>query len=321
MARNGSCSASSLSTRAWSSRDTTYGVLLGVADALGERERGGRQEEGAEAEEGPDPRVHGQVEDREDHGQQGDAEGDAGLQVEGAGVLGLVRSAHGRTASSRAAARRIRAATRPGRAPLGTQYPASTGEVPADVRMAAMKLYADHSARFAGQVLADILFVCWLVAWVWIGHVVHDATLDLAGPGRADGGVGVEPGRLADRRRRQPRRRTGGRGQRGHPVRPGGRRLRAAGRRRPRGGPRPSSGSPVWLGLSIALIPILVVSVFYLPRRLRFVREATAGTAVHRRAGRPRPVRAARDDPPADARAGPGRPTIPWARCATATGP
>ena len=47
-----------------------------------------------------------------------------------------------------------------------------------------MKLYADHSARFAGQVLADILFVCWLVAWVWVGNVVHDATLDLAGPGR-----------------------------------------------------------------------------------------------------------------------------------------
>src|SRR6476659_5467589 len=71
-------------------------VLLGVADALGERERRGGEEEGAEPEEGTDPGVHGEVEDREDHGQQGDAEGDARLQVEGAGVLGLVRSAHGR---------------------------------------------------------------------------------------------------------------------------------------------------------------------------------------------------------------------------------
>ena len=32
-----------------------------------------------------------------------------------------------------------------------------------------------------------------------------------------------------------------------------------------------------WLGLSVALIPVLIVAAFYLPVRLRFIREATAG--------------------------------------------
>ena len=46
-----------------------------------------------------------------------------------------------------------------------------------------MKLYADNSARFTAQLVADVLFVCWVIAWVWIGNVVHDGTLELAGPG------------------------------------------------------------------------------------------------------------------------------------------
>ena len=37
-----------------------------------------------------------------------------------------------------------------------------------------MKVYADSSATFARQLVADILFVCWLLLWVWIGNVVHE---------------------------------------------------------------------------------------------------------------------------------------------------
>ena len=46
-----------------------------------------------------------------------------------------------------------------------------------------MKLYADVPARFTAQLVGDVLFVCWVLAWVWIGNVVHDGTMDLAGPG------------------------------------------------------------------------------------------------------------------------------------------
>jgi hypothetical protein len=34
------------------------------------------------------------------------------------------------------------------------------------------------------------------------------------------------------------------------------------------------------LGLSVALIPILIVGIFYVPRRWRFVKEATAGARL-----------------------------------------
>ena len=138
-----------------------------------------------------------------------------------------------------------------------------------------MKLYADHSARFTGQVLADILFVCWLVAWVWVGNVVHDATLDLAGPGRQTAeSASTLAGSLTD----------AGDSLGGLPVvgdsvaapfdtaAGASDRLAEAGRDEVRTVQRLAD----LLGLSIALIPILVVSLFFVPRRLRFVREATA---------------------------------------------
>ena len=138
-----------------------------------------------------------------------------------------------------------------------------------------MKLYADHSARFAGQVLADILFVCWLVAWVWVGSVVHDATLDLAGPGRQTAeSASSLAGSLTD----------AGDSLGGLPVvgdsvaapfdtaAGASDGLAEAGRAEVRTVQRLAD----LLGLSIALIPILVVSLFFVPRRLRFVREATA---------------------------------------------
>ena len=47
-----------------------------------------------------------------------------------------------------------------------------------------MTLYADTPARATRQVLADVLFLLWLLVWVMAGNAVHDATLELAGPGR-----------------------------------------------------------------------------------------------------------------------------------------
>lgn len=139
-----------------------------------------------------------------------------------------------------------------------------------------MKLYADTSARRLRQLVADLLLVTWLVAWVWIGLVVHDGTMALAAPGRqTDESASAMAGQLRD---------AGGRlddvpligdevatpFDKAADASEG---LAAAGR---------STVDAVEklafvLGLSIALIPILVVSAFYLPPRLRFIREATAG--------------------------------------------
>ena len=139
-----------------------------------------------------------------------------------------------------------------------------------------MKLYADTPARRIFQLVVDLLFVAWLVMWVWIGLVVHDGTMALAAPGRqTDESASAMAGQLRD---------AGGRlddvpligdevatpFDKAADASDG---IAAAGR---------SSVEAVErlafvLGLSIALIPILVVTAFYLPGRLRFIREATAG--------------------------------------------
>lgn len=140
-----------------------------------------------------------------------------------------------------------------------------------------MKLYADSPARRVIQLLVDLLFVAWLVMWVWIGLVVHDGTMALAGPGRqTDESASAMAGQLRD---------AGGRlddvpligdevatpFDKAADASDG---IAAAGRSSVQAVERLA----LVLGLSIALIPILVVTAFYLPGRLRFIREATAGS-------------------------------------------
>ena len=138
-----------------------------------------------------------------------------------------------------------------------------------------MKLYADAPARFTAQLVGDVLFVCWVLAWVWIGNVVHDGTMDLAGPGHQ---IIASATGLSDSMR--------GAGDALGDLPVVGDRASApfdqaseasasladAGRTEVRAVERLA----FWLGLSIALIPILVVGVLYLPRRARFVRDTGA---------------------------------------------
>lgn len=139
-----------------------------------------------------------------------------------------------------------------------------------------MKLYADTSARRTRQVVADLLFVLWLVGWVWVGHAVHDITLDLADPGRQTESAALS---LSDNL-------AGARDQlQALPV--VGDRVAApfdqassaaiglaeAGRSEVKAVERLAW----WLGVSIALIPILVVALYFVPMRYRFARQATAG--------------------------------------------
>jgi hypothetical protein len=138
-----------------------------------------------------------------------------------------------------------------------------------------MKLYADVPARFTAQLVGDVLFVCWVLAWVWIGNVVHDGTMDLAGPGHQ---IIASATGLSDSMR------GAGDALGDLPVIGDGASapfdqaseasasLADAGRTEVRAVERLA----FWLGLSIALIPILVVGVLYLPRRARFVRDTVA---------------------------------------------
>lgn len=139
-----------------------------------------------------------------------------------------------------------------------------------------MKLYADRPGRRMAQLVVDLLFLLWLVVWVWVGGVVHDGTMELAGPARqTDESASAMASGLRD---------AGGRlddvplvgdevaapFDQAAEASDG---IAAAGRSTVRAVERLA----FWLGVSIALIPILVVTAFYLPPRLRFVREATAG--------------------------------------------
>ena len=139
-----------------------------------------------------------------------------------------------------------------------------------------MKIYADRPGRRTAQLVVDLIFVLWIVMWVWVGGVVHDGTMELAGPGRqTDASASAMASGLRD---------AGGRlddvplvgdevatpFEQAADASDG---IAAAGRASVRAVERLA----FWLGLSIALIPILVVSAFYLPGRIRFVREATAG--------------------------------------------
>ena len=139
-----------------------------------------------------------------------------------------------------------------------------------------MKPYADRPGRFTRQLLADVLVVGWVIAWVWVGHAVHDTTMELAAPGHQTvESATAMAGSLTD----------AGDTLGGVPVVGDGvsapfdqassaaDRLADAGRAEIRAIERLA----FWLGISIAAIPILIVLAIYVPRRLRFMREATAG--------------------------------------------
>lgn len=139
-----------------------------------------------------------------------------------------------------------------------------------------MQLYADRSARRLVQVLTDLAVVLWLVAWAWVGLTVHDATLELAAPGlqlerSADGlasglrdaGTALDDVPLVGDQVSSPFDRAAG----------GADALAAAGRAEVAAVGRLAD----WLGLAVALVPILVALALHVPRRVRFVREATAG--------------------------------------------
>lgn len=138
-----------------------------------------------------------------------------------------------------------------------------------------MKLYADATPRFATQLALDALLVGWVVLWIWVGNTVHDGTMELAGPGERTAASATSLSESMG---------DAGRYLEDVPLVGGGiaapfdqasdasRALADAGESTVRAVERLA----FWLGLSIAVIPILVVATRYVPGRVRFVREATA---------------------------------------------
>ena len=142
-----------------------------------------------------------------------------------------------------------------------------------------MKLYADLPARRTLQVVGDFIVIGWMVLWAILGHAVHDATVQLAEPGHRVASASVD---LADRLH------DSGQVVGDLPLvgdtaatpfdqaSDAAEKLAGAGRAQVRAAERLA----LWLGWSVALIPILGALLLYLPPRVRFVRSAAAGRAL-----------------------------------------
>jgi hypothetical protein len=118
--------------------------------------------------------------------------------------------------------------------------------------------------------------VVWVVLWLWLSQVVRDATLGLAAPGRRIEAAG---GGLADRLR-DAGSAVGDVPLVGDKVRtPFDGAGRAADQIADAGTAQVAAVQDLafWLGVVVAVLPILLAVLLYLPRRWRFVREATAG--------------------------------------------
>ena len=139
-----------------------------------------------------------------------------------------------------------------------------------------MKLYADGPVRRTRQMLGDVLLVFWVVLWIRLAQVVHDATLALATPGRKIESAG---GGLADRLR-DAGSAVGDVPLVGDKVRsPFDGAGKAADQIADAGASQVAAVEHLahWLGLTVGALPILLVVLVYLPLRWRFVREASAG--------------------------------------------
>ncbi|MCW2756765.1 MAG: hypothetical protein JWO46_511 [Nocardioidaceae bacterium] len=139
-----------------------------------------------------------------------------------------------------------------------------------------MTFYADLPVRRLLQVTGDLLLVLWIWLWIRIAHTVHDSTLALAKPGRE---INSSATGLAERLR-EAGEKVGSIPYVGDSVQKpfdgaGGSadKLAAAGQAQVDA----VQTLAHWLGLAVALIPILIVLAVYLPPRIRFVRRATAG--------------------------------------------
>ncbi len=138
-----------------------------------------------------------------------------------------------------------------------------------------MKIYAQTPRMRNAQILRDLLTLSWVGVWVWIGTRVHDLVAALAGPGRAVESAGQDLSRSAD---------EAGSGISDLPVVGDalegpfgalsgvGRALQGAGAAQQEA----IAELALWLGISLAFIPIAFVVLRYLPGRLSWIREATA---------------------------------------------
>ena len=138
-----------------------------------------------------------------------------------------------------------------------------------------MKVYADTPVRRTRQFLSDVWMLFWIALWIWIGIKVDDLVMNLAVPGRklAEAGDGIEGGML-----------DAGDKVAGVPLVPDSVRTPFE-KASDAGGSIRSAGEAqvdavdklaTFLGVVIAVMPIVILLILWLPIRVRFIRQATS---------------------------------------------
>ncbi|MDN5768915.1 MAG: hypothetical protein L0H96_24585 [Humibacillus sp.] len=138
-----------------------------------------------------------------------------------------------------------------------------------------MTFYAYSTARRTRQILADVLAVLWIATWVWVGRQVHDTVLALRSPADAMTSAGTT---VHDS--------LTGAGDTAHGVPLVGDQLegwldQAAGSGTTLREAGTSMAGTVenlalTLGLTTALVPVLIVGGVWIMVRVRFIRRATS---------------------------------------------
>ncbi|KQY64416.1 MULTISPECIES: hypothetical protein [unclassified Nocardioides] len=139
-----------------------------------------------------------------------------------------------------------------------------------------MKLYADHRPRRARQIAADVFFVVWIGFWIWQGVSTFQSTMELTKPTertqRAATSLADNMGEAAESLGSIPLL--------GDAAASPFLKAEASAQELADAGDRTEHSLRVlaWkLGLSLGLGPGVLLGAFYLPPRIRFIRNATAG--------------------------------------------
>ena len=142
-----------------------------------------------------------------------------------------------------------------------------------------MKLYAETAGLRARQVLGDLAVVAWTAAWVWAGATLYRLVDKLAVPGaRLEQAGGGFAGDVAEIQQKVGR----------VPV-VGGELQGPFGRLAGVGQTLADAGSTqqqvvhqlaLWLGVLVAAVPIVILLLAWLPRRVAWAREAGAASRL-----------------------------------------
>jgi len=154
----------------------------------------------------------------------------------------------------------------------------SSAAAPA-LRVPPLRPYSAQPKRLALQIASDVFVLVWIYVWYRVGQLVHDTLLQVAGVGyRIQGSAGQVSGSLTQAGQSAGTLPIVG-GNLGRPLTNAGAQIGdIAGAGRNAGDTLTNLAGP--LGWAVALGPILLVLVIWLPRRWRFARRAGEAAAM-----------------------------------------